>query len=83
MPSPSQPGRWLCRDAPPRCSWVERPRPSPPARLHCSMAANVKYIWPIQQPITDFGAQRQRLKDVRRRLGWRLTGCDLIECYEE
>lgn len=48
-----------------------------------SMAAEVKYVWPIQQAVTDFGAQRQRLKEVRRRLGWRLLGCDLIECYEE
>lgn len=48
-----------------------------------SMAAQVKYIWPIQQPITDFGAQRERLKALRQQLGWRLLGCDLLECYEE
>ncbi|KAI7839251.1 hypothetical protein COHA_006949 [Chlorella ohadii] len=47
------------------------------------MAAQVKYVWPIQQAVTDFGSQRQRLKEVRRRLGWRLLGCDLLECYEE
>eukprot|EP00887_Chlorella_sp_A99_P001189 scaffold14.g1189.t1 len=27
-----------------------------------SMAAEVKYIWPITQPITDFGSQRKRLQ---------------------
>lgn len=47
------------------------------------MATQVKYIWPIQQAVTDFGSQRQRLKQVRQRLGWRLIGCDLIECYGE
>ena len=41
------------------------------------MAAQVKYIWPIQQAVTDFGAQRKRLKLVRQQLGWRLLGCDL------
>ncbi|PRW56608.1 Thylakoid lumenal kDa [Chlorella sorokiniana] len=55
----------------------------PPLVTFRSMAAQVKYIWPIQQAVTDFGAQRQRLKEVRRRLGWRLLGCDLLECYEE
>ena len=47
------------------------------------MAAQVKYIWPIQQAVTDFGAQRKRLKLVRQQLGWRLLGCDLLECFEE
>lgn len=49
----------------------------------CSMAAEVRWVWPIQQAVTDFGAQRQRLKEVRQRLGWRILGCDLIECFEE
>lgn len=56
---------------------------SPAAPRACSMAAQVKYVWPIQQAITDFGAQRQRLKEVRSRLGWRILGCDLLECFEE
>mgnify|MGYP001810965488 CR=1 FL=1 len=57
--------------------------PPPTHSLHCSMAAQVKYIWPIQQAVTDFGAQRKRLKLVRQQLGWRLLGCDLLECFEE
>lgn len=55
----------------------------PPLVTIRSMAAQVKYIWPITQPITDFGSQRNRLKAVRQALGWRLLGCDLLECYEE
>lgn len=55
----------------------------PPLVTFRSMAAQVRYIWPIQQPVTDFGAQRERLKAVRQQLGWRLLGCDLLECYEE
>ncbi|PSC69720.1 Thylakoid lumenal kDa [Micractinium conductrix] len=55
----------------------------PPLVTFRSMAAQVKYIWPIQQAVTDFGAQRKRLKLVRQQLGWRLLGCDLLECFEE
>ncbi|EFN54012.1 hypothetical protein CHLNCDRAFT_136040 [Chlorella variabilis] len=64
---------------------VQRPpyEADPPLVTFRSMAAQVKYVWPIQQAITDFGAQRQRLKEVRSRLGWRILGCDLLECFEE
>lgn len=55
----------------------------PPLVTFRSMAAQVRYIWPIQQPITDFGVQRDRLKALRQQLGWRLLGCDLLECFEE
>ena len=47
-----------------------------------SMAGGVKYIYPIQQPLSDFGEQLKRMKSVRADLGWKLTGCELIECYE-
>ena len=47
-----------------------------------SVARDVKYIYPFQVPITDFGAQEKRLKAVREDLRWPLVGCELIECYE-
>lgn len=48
-----------------------------------SQSGGVKYIWPIQQPLSDFGAQRKRLQQLRTQLGWRLIGCELIECYAD
>ena len=48
-----------------------------------SMAGTVKYVWPVTQPISDFGAQRKRMAAVRRELRWRVLGCDLLECFEE
>lgn len=53
-----------------------------PLVTYRSMAGSVKYIWPIQQPITDFGAQKKRLDEIRERVGWKLIGCELIECYD-
>ena len=47
-----------------------------------SMTSEIRYIYPIQQPVSDFGAQEKRLKRIRDELGWRLVGCELIECYE-
>ncbi|QDZ23259.1 hypothetical protein HOP50_10g57970 [Chloropicon primus] len=47
-----------------------------------SIAGGVRYIYPIQQPITDFSKQRKRMEGIRNDLGWRLSGCELIECYE-
>ncbi len=38
-------------------------------------------MWPIQQPIGDFDAQRKRLTALRERTGWSVIGCELIECY--
>jgi hypothetical protein len=45
-------------------------------------AGQVKYIWPIQTPVTDFDAQRKRVAAVRQQLSWQLIGCELIECYQ-
>lgn len=47
-----------------------------------SMAGSVKYLWPIQTPITDFDSQRKRLDQIRRQLGWQVIGCELLECYD-
>lgn len=47
-----------------------------------SMAVNVKYIWPLQAPLADGGAQRKRLNAVRQKLGWQIIGCDYIECFQ-
>ncbi|GFH07195.1 uncharacterized protein HaLaN_01963 [Haematococcus lacustris] len=46
-----------------------------------SMAGSVRYLWPIQQPLTDFDAQRKRLAVLRKALGWSVIGCELKECY--
>ena len=48
----------------------------------CVVAANVKYIWPLQAPLADGGAQRKRLNAVRQQLGWQVIGCDYIECFQ-
>lgn len=53
-----------------------------PLVTYRSMAGSVKYIWPIQQPVGDFDAQRKRLKVVRDELGWQIIGCELLECYQ-
>lgn len=49
--------------------------PSPPS------PGSVKYVWPIQQPLSDFGAQRKRMDAIRAATGWQLIGCELLECY--
>ena len=41
-----------------------------------------RYLYPLQTPISDRGAQRKRMDGVRMALGWRLVGCELIECYQ-
>eukprot|EP00890_Picochlorum_soloecismus_P004929 jgi/Picsp_1/5437/NSC_02796-R1_protein len=47
-----------------------------------SQASEVKYVWPIQQPIGDFDAQRKRMIKVKENLGWRAYGdCDVVERY--
>jgi hypothetical protein len=51
--------------------------------LYRSMAGKVQYLWPLQTPVSDFGAQRKRMSAIRQRLGWRLMGCELLECYED
>ncbi|KAF5837800.1 hypothetical protein DUNSADRAFT_3872 [Dunaliella salina] len=49
-----------------------------------SVAGQVKYLWPISQPISDFGVQRGRLYTIRRALGWGIVGCeaDVAECSQ-
>jgi hypothetical protein len=47
-----------------------------------SMAGSVRYVWPIQTPLSDGGAQRKRMQAIRERLGWQVIGCELIECYQ-
>jgi len=32
--------------------------------------------------VSDGGLQKSRLAAVRGRLGWRLVGCELQECYD-
>ena len=53
-----------------------------PLVTYRSIAGQVKYIWPIQTPLTDFDAQRKRLGAVREQLRWQLIGCELIECFQ-
>lgn len=53
-----------------------------PLVTYRSLAGGVKYVWPISQPLTDFGKQRERLEALRSELGWRVLGCELIECYD-
>ncbi len=48
-----------------------------------SMAATVKYVPLISQPVFDFDAQRKRMKALRQKLRWNVIGCDLLECFDE
>jgi hypothetical protein len=49
----------------------------------CDFAMRVnRYLYPLQTPISDRGAQRKRMDSVRAALSWRLVGCELIECYQ-
>ena len=50
--------------------------------VYRSLAGSVRYAGWITQPISDFGKQRDRMRDLRARLGWSLIGCELLECYE-
>lgn len=45
-----------------------------------SVAGEVKYIWPIQQPISDGGLQKRRVQAVYDQLNWGLIGCDTLDC---
>lgn len=71
----------LCYCAPPVLP------PFPAAGTHarpCTAASgSVKYVWPIQQPISDFGTIKKRMTMVRESLGWKIVGCELVECYAE
>lgn len=46
-------------------------------------AGDVKYIWPLTQPVTDLDTQKKRMQQIRQTLGWPLIGCELIECYSD
>lgn len=49
-----------------------------------SQGSSTKYIWPIQQPVSDLDAQRKRMATLRETLGWKLLvgSCSVLECYE-
>lgn len=49
-----------------------------------SQGSSTKYIWPIQQPVSDLDAQRKRMAMLRETLGWKLLvgSCSVLECYE-
>ncbi|KAG1655088.1 hypothetical protein FOA52_004228 [Chlamydomonas sp. UWO 241] len=47
-----------------------------------SIGGNVRYLYPFQQVVSDFGAQKERVIRIRDAVGWSIIGCELIECYE-
>lgn len=49
-----------------------------------SQGSSTKYIWPIQQPVSDLDAQRKRMAMLKEQLGWKLLvgSCSVLECYE-
>jgi hypothetical protein len=51
--------------------------------LCCGCAGEVKYLWPIQQAVSDLDTQKKRAKSIRESLGWSVIGCELIECYDD
>eukprot|EP00892_Ulva_mutabilis_P007509 jgi/Ulvmu1/512/UM001_0520.1 len=53
------------------------------AIFYRSIAGDVKYIWPLTQPVTDLDTQKKRMQQIRQTLGWPLIGCELIECYSD
>ena len=42
----------------------------------------VQFLYPLQRPLGDFNMQRRRLEKLRETLGYRLVGCELLECYQ-
>ena len=44
--------------------------------------SQVVYLYPLTQPLGDFGQSQRRLNALREELGWSVVGCELIECYE-
>ena len=46
-----------------------------------SAAGGARFIWPVTEPLSEGGAQRQRAEALREALGWQLVGCELAECY--
>ena len=53
-----------------------------PIVTYRSVGGGVKYIYPFQTPLTDFGAQKKRLSAIRNKLKWNILGCELVECYQ-
>lgn len=53
-----------------------------PIVAYRSINGVVKYQYPLQTARRDGGAQRARMDALRDALGWKLRGCDLIECYQ-
>eukprot|EP00899_Mesostigma_viride_P023427 jgi/Mesvir1/4269/Mv22229-RA.1 len=51
--------------------------------LYRSLARDIKYVYPFQTPVSDLGVQKARLGKIKSSLGWRVTGCELLECYED
>ncbi|GAQ79288.1 hypothetical protein KFL_000270480 [Klebsormidium nitens] len=47
-----------------------------------SIAEKVIFVYPFTTPISDLDAQRKRMEQLRQEIGWRLVGCELIECYQ-
>jgi hypothetical protein len=46
-------------------------------------AGDVRYMWPLTQPISDLDTQKKRMQQLRKDIGWSLIGCELVECYDE
>lgn len=46
-----------------------------------SQAGKLRFLYPLQTPISDGGAQKRRLDALRGELGWPIEGCSYIECY--
>ena len=51
--------------------------------LYRSIAGDVRYLYPFTTPLPDNDAQPGRMKSLRKELGFKLVGCELVECYEE
>jgi hypothetical protein len=50
-----------------------------------SQGSATKYVWPIQQPVSDLDAQKKRMtRLLREELRWKLIGgsCDVVECFD-
>ncbi len=50
-----------------------------------SQGSATKYIWPIQQAVSDLDAQKKRMvRLLREELRWKLIGgsCDVVECFD-
>jgi len=44
--------------------------------------SSIRYVPLIQQPVTDGGAQRARMRSLLvEKLGWRQIGCDVLDCF--